>query len=82
VASGKSIVVNISGPGTLVFHTDGSISEHLSGSWLLAFFPGDIPAGPQLYVNTGLANITLTAGGQEILLNQSGTQFDVCGALS
>ena len=46
VDTGKSIVVDISGPGRFVFHADGSISWDLHGRWLFFLGPTDVPAGP------------------------------------
>ncbi len=80
--NGKSIVINISGPATFVHHTDGSITYTGLGPEPVVFFPTDIPAGPKFYINYGQIIYTITPSGQAILVSQSGTQFNVCAALS
>ena len=53
--SGTSIVRNISGPGTTIFHADGSSTLTARGTWFFFFFPGDLGPGsePMSIVNTG-----------------------------
>ena len=82
VSTGKSITVNISGPATEVLHSDGSATLTVRGSSFLILFPTDITPGPAFLINTGRYVATFNAAGQETLISQSGTQFDVCAALS
>jgi hypothetical protein len=83
VASGKSIVVKISGPGTFTFHADGSLSADEKGANLVVFFPTDIPAGPHTYVFTGHTILAFDAFGNETLVSTTDQHpFDVCAALS
>ena len=81
VGTGKSIIVNISGPAKFVSHSDGSVTFIGYGSELEAFFPTDFPAGPRTFINYGLLVINITPLDQFILVSQSGHQFDVCAAL-
>jgi hypothetical protein len=82
VSTGKSITVNISGPEIVVLHSDGSVTLTALGSSFLILFPTDITPGPAFLINSGRYVATFSAGGQETVLSQSGTQFDVCAALS
>jgi hypothetical protein len=82
VGTGKSIVLNLYGPSTFVFHADGTITFTGLGATAAIFFPTDIPAGPTTYINYGRYVEIGTPSGQGILVSQSGTQFDVCAALS
>ena len=82
VSTGRSITVNVSGPGTAVLHPDGSITVTARGSSFLILYPTDITPGPAFLINTGRYVATFNAAGQETLISQSGTQFDVCAALS
>ena len=82
VSTGRSITVNISGPATEVLHSDGSVTLTARGSSFLILFPTDITPGPAFLINTGRYVATFNAAGQETLISQSGTQFDVCAALS
>lgn len=81
-SSGKSMTANLPGPLTFTYHADGSATLVLTGRTQLFFFPTDIPAGPRLIINSGRAEVTITPSGQEILESISGTQEDVCAALS
>lgn len=82
LSNGNSIVLNISGPGVFVFHSDGSITFTGLGPDPAIFAPTDIPAGPKFYVNYGRYTVDVTPTGRQILVSQNGTQFDVCAALS
>jgi hypothetical protein len=82
VDTGKSITVNVSGPAKYVLHLDGSTTFIGLASEFLPFFPTDIPPGPRFFINYGKIVITITSAGQFILVSQTGTQFDICAALS
>jgi hypothetical protein len=81
--TGKSLVVNVSGPAFAVFHPDGSIRADFGGrSGPIVFFPTDIPPGPKAFINSGRVVVDITPTGQFILVSQSGHEEDVCTALS
>jgi hypothetical protein len=82
VGTGKSMSANVSGPGTIVFHPDGSVTISAEGPSILILFPGDIPSGPSFVINDGQYVVNITPSGQFIVQKQTGTQFDVCAALS
>jgi hypothetical protein len=82
VDTGKSIMVNTSGPGHITIYPDGSETAVLSGRSLFTFLPTDIPAGPATYLTTGRVVVNETASGQSILVSESGTREDICAALS
>jgi hypothetical protein len=81
-STNKSIDVNISGPGTLVFHPDGSVGFTGYGNSLFIFQPTSIPAGPATFIYSGQTVANFTAAGQLILVSQTGNVQDVCAALS
>lgn len=78
----QSIQVNISGPGTEVFHTDGSVTVTTEGRSLFIFGPTSIPAGPSTIIYEGRAVEDITPSGQVILVSPGGNAQDVCAALS
>jgi hypothetical protein len=81
--TGKSIVVNVSGPGTVVLHPDGSASEDLRGSGLVFFFPTANPAGPATYLFTGHTTLSFDPAGNLTLVSTTDkSPLDICGALS
>jgi hypothetical protein len=82
VATGKSLRATLSGPGTLVFHPDGSVSANADGPSVLILFPGDIPSGSIFVINYGRYVVHITLSGQFIVQKQTGAQFNVCAALS
>jgi hypothetical protein len=82
VATGKTLSATLSGPGTIVFHPDGSVTARAEGPSVLILFPGDIPSGPSFVINYGQYVVNITASGQFIVQKQTGAQFDVCAALS
>jgi hypothetical protein len=81
-ATGKSLSATVSGPGTIVFHPDGSVTASAEGPSVLILFPGDVPSGPSFVINYGQVVVTITSSGQFIVQKQTGAQFDVCAALS
>ena len=78
--SGTSIVRNISGPGTTIFHADGSSTLTARGTW---FFPGDLGAGsePMSFVNTGTIVIHTAPNGIQSIRSRTGRVEDVCATL-
>lgn len=83
VGTGKSIVVNIGGPGTVLLHPDGSATENLRGPGLVFFFPTATPAGPATYLFTGNTNVSFAPTGNLTLVGTTdNSPVDVCAALS
>lgn len=83
VGTGKSIVLNVSGPGTLVLHADGSATEDLRGPGLVFFFPSATPAGPAAFLFTGQTTISFSpAGALTLDSTTDNSPLDVCAALS
>ncbi len=78
LTTGKSIIRNISGPGVFTF-SDSTLNAW--GPWAIAFFPGDLGVGSpgRLLPNTG--RIVIRFGVPDKILNQSGTQEDLCATL-
>lgn len=76
--TGTSVVRNVSGPGTLTFGPDGTVTLEANGSWMLV----DAPGGPSLaYINTGRIVFEITPDGQVNVLAQQGVQEDLCAVL-
>lgn len=81
--SGKSIVVNTSGPGVVTFNTDGTIGVDLRGpsTWLFT---------PQEQADFGLPQFAYTAGHMQYVYNGglfqnltfTGSVTDLCDSLS
>ena len=83
VDTGKSIVLNVSGPAVEIVHPDGTALLTNEGSFLVLFNARFNPLGPHTYVYTGHTVISISADG--ILTPVSTTDkdpLDVCAALS
>jgi hypothetical protein len=80
--TGKSIDLNISGPQTVILHADGSMTQTFRGPLLLAFLPTDNPPGPALLLVHGRTVVNVSPSGVKTLVNETGTQDDLCAALS
>ena len=82
--SEASLDLNIPGPGAFVENPDGSATLISHGPWLLWFFPGDLgPGSPgQLFVNNGNFVQTFHADGRVTIDKQTGSQTDICAAVS
>lgn len=78
--NGESIVLNISGPGELVFHADGSSTQTARGTWFLFFFEGQLGAGMSGtgFVNSGQVVFVNNADGSATILSQTGKMEDIC----
>ena len=81
--NGESIVRNISGPGTTIFHPDGSSTLTARGNWFFFFFPGDLGPGsaPMSIVNTGTIVIHTAPDGTQSILARTGRVENVCVTL-
>lgn len=82
LSNNKSMTANLSGPGTEIFHADGSLTFDAEGVSFFAFAPTDIPAGPDAFISKGPVDDFFTSSGQQILQSENGTQIDVCNALT
>jgi hypothetical protein len=83
VDTGKSIIVNVSGPSTQIVHADGSADVTIEGSALVGFFAPFNPAGPATYIYTGHTVLSFDAVGHLTLVSTTDNEpFDVCAALS
>jgi hypothetical protein len=79
--TGHSIVVNTSSEDTIVLHSDGSATVDASGPQTLVLFASDT-GGPSAYVNSGRVVLNISPTGDITIVSQTGTQFDICSALS
>jgi hypothetical protein len=79
-ATGKSIVINTSGPATIVTHSDGSQTTTEHGPTALADL---IPPVPSAILIAGQAVYNTSPSGEETLVSFNGTvTLDICAALS
>jgi hypothetical protein len=79
-ATGKSIVINTSGPATIVTHPDGSQTTTEHGPSALADL---IPPVPSAVVISGIAVYNTSPTGEQTLVSFHGTvTLDICAALS
>jgi hypothetical protein len=83
-ATGKSIVINISGPGTAVTHPDGSYTETFRGPTLELFAPGyTSPPGPGALLFDGRTIGIASPTGFATYVSETGAvKLDVCAALA
>jgi hypothetical protein len=79
-----SIVRNISGPGTTIYHGDGSTTLRAHGRWFLFFFADQLGSGspPMSIIHTGTIVIDTFPDGTQDIRSQTGRQEDVCATLS
>jgi hypothetical protein len=84
VASGKSIVLNSSGPAVIVIHPDGSQTDTTLGPATIGFHPGDEPGGPRILYLTGRATFDITS--ENVLIDFAATgkirSNDLCASLA
>jgi hypothetical protein len=78
-STGKSITVNISGPGRITIHPDGSVIIEASGRW---FFAAIENAPFSAFISSGRAVLSIAPDGTATLVSQSGHVEDVCALLS
>jgi len=79
--TGKSITVNVSGPGRFTIHPDGSATLEAWGRWNF-FFIDAVNAGTKAIINSGLIVLSIAPDGTQTLVSQSGHEEDVCVLLS
>ena len=83
VGTGKSIIVNVSGPSTEIVHPDGSADLTLEGSVLVSYNARFNPRGPATYIYTGHTVFSVDDDGTLTLVSTTDKRpFDVCAALS
>ena len=83
VGTGKSIVVNVSGPSTQIVHQDGSSDLTLEGSVLVSYNARFNPRGPATFIYTGHTVYSVSDDGILTLISTTDKEpFDVCAALS
>ena len=83
VDTGKSLVVNVSGPTTQIFHPDGTSDLTLDGSVMVLYNARFNPRGPATLIYTGHTVLSVSADGVLTLVSTTDKQpFDVCAALS
>ncbi len=80
-STGKSITVNISGPGRFTIHPDGSATLEAWGRWNFFFFDA-VNAGTKAIINSGRIVLSIASDGTQTLVSQSGHEEDVCTLLS
>jgi len=83
VDTGKSIVVNVPGPSTQIFHPDGTSDLTLDGSVMVLYNARFNPRGPATLIYTGHTVFSVSADGILTLVSTTDKHpFDVCAALS
>jgi hypothetical protein len=83
VETGKSLVVNVSGPTTQIVHPDGTSDLTLDGSVMVLYNARFNPRGPATLIYTGHTVLSVSADGVLTLVSTTDKQpFDVCAALS
>ena len=81
--SGKSLSYNISGPGTVTIHPDGSFSLDVHGPNLLwTTVANSFPGVPQLAFTHGHVLVDVDASGETVSYSLRGNSVDVCAALA
>ena len=82
--TGKTTLVNASGPGTVTIYPDGSVTVLGTGHWLI-FNPADDAAAfglPGLMVTSGRLYEALDPSNKLTELSVTGRAIDVCDAIS
>jgi len=81
--TGRSATRNVSGPGEYRYLADGSVDFRGSGRWAIFFFPGMRGEGTPgaLFVNNGLIVLHTDPDGIQSVVEQVGSQEDLCATL-
>jgi hypothetical protein len=87
LSTGESVTYNTSGPATLVFYPDGTISVDAAGPNLLWTAPENLahfPDVPTISYTTGHVTFTVAASGETTAYELAGgaRQTDVCAVLA
>ena len=78
-STGKSITVNMSGPGRFTIHPDGSATLVATGRWFL----GLIENAPfTAFISSGRVVVSFAPDAPATLVSQSGRVEDLCALLS
>ena len=82
VATGRSVDLNISGPGKATFHADGSMTQDATGVWYW-LFPGgaNVPGGLTLFLSRGRLVVETASTGVRTVVSQVGKLEDLCEIL-
>jgi hypothetical protein len=78
--TGASVVRNLSGPGTVTFHPDGSYDAVVSGDFLVFFLAQDNPA-QELLLLSGHTVLHGAPSGAKTLVSHSGQTENLCDTL-
>jgi hypothetical protein len=85
LSTGKSVSYNVSGPGTLVIHPDGSFTIDAAGPNLLWTLPeNSYPNVPAISYTTGHVTLAVDASGKTTSYSLAGgaRQTNVCAVLT
>jgi hypothetical protein len=84
VRTGKRVLLNASGPGTVTISADGSLTIDGTGHWLVFNLATDAaPFGlPGVMLTSGQLHETIDPTGKLTALSVTGGSTDVCAALS
>ena len=82
LTTGKSLDLNISGPGKATFHPDGSMRQDATGVWYW-LFPGgtNLLGGLTLFLSRGRLMVETSPTGQRTIVSQVGELEDLCEML-
>jgi hypothetical protein len=78
-STGKTIAVNISGPGRLTIHPDGSATLEARGRWFFALIEN---APFNAFISSGHVVTSIAPDGTVTLVSRSGHVEDLCALLS
>ena len=82
LVTGKTIVVNISGPGQLTFGADGSFTRVGTGNWSWVVNPAVLPTiEPGLFLTQGRFVFSISASGVRTFTS-TGNTIDLCAQLA
>jgi hypothetical protein len=81
--SGRSLLVNISGPGKFTFRPDGTVVLKATGNWLLFQRSFDNPPN-QLLLNSGHVVLAISPNppGPATIVHRTGSSRDLCPVLA
>jgi hypothetical protein len=84
VDSERSVLLNASGPGTILIHPDGTVDVVGTGHWLITNLATDAaPFGlPGVMLTSGTLNESLDASATPTALSVTGRAIDVCAAIA
>jgi hypothetical protein len=82
VATGRSVDINISGPGKATFHPDGSMTQEAFGVWYW-LFPGgaNLPGDLSLFLSRGRLVVETTSTGERTITSQVCELEAICAML-